>query len=88
MRSDEDSLRRLARAKGQGPSEANGIDGTAAYQEPQTLKKLVRLSNVRQIVLKYMDEEGNVTLPQAALPAADLPAAEDLRTALTAMSSK
>ena len=63
MRSDEDSLRRLARDKGQGPSEVNGTDGTAAYQETQTLKKLVRLSNVRQIVLKYMDEEGNVTLP-------------------------
>ena len=63
MRSNEDSLRRLARDKGQGPSEANGTDGTAAYQETQTLKKLVRLSNVRQIVLKYMDEEGNVSLP-------------------------
>ena len=45
------------------PSEENGPDGTEAYQEAQALKKLAHLSNVRQIVLKYMDEEGNVTLP-------------------------
>lgn len=45
------------------PSEENGPKGTEAYQEAQSLKKLARLSNVRQIVLKYMDEEGNVTLP-------------------------
>ena len=45
------------------PSEANGPKGTEAYQEAQALKKQAHLSNVRQIVLKYMDEEGNVTLP-------------------------
>ena len=45
------------------PSEENGPKGTEAYQEAQALKKLAHLSNVRQIVLKYMDEEGNVTLP-------------------------
>ena len=45
------------------PSEENGPKGTEAYQEVQALKKLAHLSNVRQIVLKYMDEEGNVTLP-------------------------
>ena len=45
------------------PSEENGPDGTEAYQEAQALKKLAHLSNVRQIVLKYMDEDGNVTLP-------------------------
>ena len=45
------------------PSEANGPKGTEAYQEAQALKKLAHLSNVRQIVLKYMDESGNVTLP-------------------------
>ena len=44
-------------------SEENGPKGTEAYQEVQALKKLAHLSNVRQIVLKYMDEEGNVTLP-------------------------
>ena len=45
------------------PSEENGPKGTEAYQEAQALKKLAHLSNVRQIVLKYLDEEGNVTLP-------------------------
>lgn len=45
------------------PSEENGTKGTEAYQEAQELKKLAHLSNVRQIVLKYMDAEGNVTLP-------------------------
>ena len=45
------------------PSEENGPKGTEAYQEAQALKKQAHLSNVRQIVLKYMDEEGNVTLP-------------------------
>ena len=45
------------------PSEANGPKGTEAYQEAQALKKQAHLSNVRQIVLKYMDEDGNVTLP-------------------------
>ncbi len=45
------------------PSEENGNKGTEAYQEAQALKKQAHLSNVRQIVLKYMDEEGNVTLP-------------------------
>ena len=45
------------------PSEENGAKGTEAYQEAQILKKQAHLSNVRQIVLKYMDEDGNVTLP-------------------------
>ena len=45
------------------PSEENGENGTAAYQEAQALKKQAHLSHVRQIVLKYMDAEGNVTLP-------------------------
>ena len=45
------------------PSEENGPKGTEAYQEAQALKKQAHLSNVRQIVLKYMDESGNVTLP-------------------------
>ena len=45
------------------PSEENGPKGTEAYQEAQALKKQAHLSNVRQIVLKYMDEDGNVTLP-------------------------
>ena len=44
-------------------SEENGPKGTEAYQEAQALKKFSPRRNVRQIVLKYMDEEGNVTLP-------------------------
>ena len=48
------------------PSEENGPKGTEAYQEAQALKKQAHLSNVRQIVLKYMDEEGNVTLPSTS----------------------
>ena len=48
------------------PSEENGENGTAAYQEAQALKKQAHLSNVRQIVLKYMDAEGNVTLPASS----------------------
>ena len=47
------------------PSAENGENGTAAYQEAQALKKQAHLSNVRQIVLKYMDEDGNVTLPSS-----------------------
>ena len=51
------------------PSEVNGPKGTEAYQEAQELKKQAHLSNVRQIVLKYMDEEGNVTLPASGTTA-------------------
>ena len=45
------------------PSTENGAKGTPAYQEAQALKRQMHLSNVRQVVVKYMDEEGNVTLP-------------------------
>ena len=38
-------------------------DGTDAYQEAMALKKSMHLSNIRQVVVKYMDEQGNVTLP-------------------------
>ena len=31
----------------------------------QSLKKSYRMSNVRQVVLKYMDQDGNVNLPTA-----------------------
>ena len=48
------------------PSEENGPKGTEAYQEAQALKKLAHLSNGRQIVLKYMDAEGNVALPASS----------------------
>jgi len=45
------------------PSEANGKEGTDAYKEAQALKRQMHLSNVRQVVIKYMDEDGKVTLP-------------------------
>ena len=45
------------------PSTENGAKGTPAYQEAQALKRQLHLSNVRQVVVMYMDEEGNVTLP-------------------------
>ena len=47
------------------PSTENGDKGTEAYQMAQSLKKSYRMSNVRQVVLKYMDEDGNVNLPTA-----------------------
>ena len=52
------------------PSEEHRENGTAAYQEAQALKKQAHLSNVRQIVLKYMDAEGNVTLPSTGTTSA------------------
>ena len=52
------------------PSEENGENGTAAYQEAQALKKQAHLSNVRQIVLKYMDADGKVTLPSTGTTSA------------------
>ena len=36
---------------------------TDAYKEAQRIKRQLALSNVRQVVCKYMDEDGNVTLP-------------------------
>ena len=50
------------------PSADNGAKGTEAYQVAQALKRQLHLSNVRQIVIKYMDEEGNVKLPTVASP--------------------
>jgi len=38
-------------------------DGTEAYQEAMALKKSMHLSNIRQVVVKYMDADGTVTLP-------------------------
>ena len=48
------------------PNAENGDRGTAAYQKALSLKKQMRLSNVRQVVIKYMDEEGNVSLPSGS----------------------
>ena len=51
-------------------SEENGSKGTEAYQEAQALKKFSPRRNVRQIVLKYMDEEGNINEAYACTLAA------------------
>jgi len=48
------------------PSATNGTSGTKAYQEAQRLKRQLGLSNVRQVVCRYMDDSGNVTLPSGA----------------------
>ena len=50
------------------PSEANGEKGTEAYQLAQRIKRQLALSNVRQVVCKYMDEEGNVKLTTSPQP--------------------
>ena len=50
------------------PSEANGEKGTEAYQLAQRIKRQLALSNVRQVVCKYMDEEGTVKLPTSPQP--------------------
>lgn len=44
------------------PSNTNP-NGTSDYQLAQKLKKQLQLSNVRQVVFKYMDSNGTVTLP-------------------------
>ena len=59
------------------PSEANGEMGTEAYQLAQRIKRQLALSNVRQVVCKYMDEEGTVKLPTAH---PDLPGGEGEQT--------
>jgi len=48
------------------PSATNGTSGTAAYKEAQRLKKQLSLSNVRQVVSRYMDDSGKVTLPSGS----------------------
>ena len=50
------------------PSEANGDKGTAAYQQAQRIKRQLALSNIRQVVCKYMDEDGKVKLPTSPQP--------------------
>ena len=45
------------------PSATNGPKGTAAYQLAESIKKALQLSNVRQVICRYMDDSGKVTLP-------------------------
>ena len=47
------------------PSEKNGLKGTADYQHLQKLKRTFAFSNINQVIYKYMDDEGNIKLPQA-----------------------
>ena len=59
------------------PSEANGSKGSMAYQLANKLKRTMHLSNIKQVVFKYMDENGNVKLPEAH---PDLPGGEGGQT--------
>ena len=46
------------------PSELNGPKGTKAYQHVQWLKRKLRLSLINQVLLKYMDENNVIRLPE------------------------
>ena len=46
------------------PSELNGPNGTEAYQHVQRLKRKLRLSLINQVLLKYMDEDNVIRLPE------------------------
>ena len=45
------------------PSATNGPKGTAAYQQAESIKKALQLSNIRQVICRYMDASGKVSLP-------------------------
>ena len=47
------------------PSEKNGDKGTALYQQAQKLKRAYAFSNVNQVLYKYMDDKGNIKLPDS-----------------------
>ena len=48
------------------PSETNGSKGTALYQQVQKMKRAMCLSNVNQVLYKYLNEENNIVLPEGA----------------------
>ena len=48
------------------PGEKNGPKGTAEYQKAQKLKRAFALSNVNQVLFKYMDENGGNHLPDGS----------------------
>ena len=48
------------------PSAENGEKGTEAYQYAQKLKRAYAMSNINQVLLKYMDERYVITLPAGA----------------------
>lgn len=47
------------------PSEKNGMKGTADYQRVQKLKRAFAFSNINQVIYKYMDDKGNIKLPES-----------------------
>ena len=49
------------------PSEKNGLKGTAD-QHLQKLKRAFAFSNINQVIYKYMDDEGNIKLPESTTP--------------------
>ena len=53
------------------PSEANGEKGTEAYQYVQKLKRQYHLSNIIQVLYKYMDESNVINLPESANDSTD-----------------
>ena len=47
------------------PNETNGPKGTELYQYAQKLKLQFELSNITQVLYKYMDENNVINLPEA-----------------------
>ena len=45
------------------PNEKNGDKGTPDYQMAQKAKRTFAFSNINQVLYKYMDDEGNIKLP-------------------------
>jgi len=45
------------------PNEKNGEKGTTDYQRVQRIKRAFALSNINQVLYKYMDDKGNIKLP-------------------------
>lgn len=48
------------------PSTENGTKGTEAYQYVQKLKRQYNLSNISQVLYKYMTDENVIQLPAAS----------------------
>lgn len=48
------------------PSADNGDKGTEAYQYVQKLKRQYTMSNITQVLYKYLDEDNVIQLPPAA----------------------
>lgn len=45
------------------PNTKNGEKGTALYQQVQRMKRAYAFSNINQVLCKYMDDKGNIKLP-------------------------